>query len=341
VAGLAALLAMPAGYGGGRLLLAMLTHSHQVSRHTHYRFGPAAVGIGLVVGLVVAVLVTRITARRAGRRRVVEALFDASSGGQRMSRTRLWAGLICLAIGVDSTVLSLTIVRGTNVYGVMSIAAEACIWSGIGFALLAPVLLRAAIAVLGAALRVVAGTAGELAVAGMRQRLQPAATPLMPIIVVTSMATGTLYMQAITNSLHAPGADKSVGMLNYVIVAMVSVFAAVMLVNLLVVTLADRRREFAQQRLIGATRRQLVGLVTAENGMLLLVGLVFGTIGALLTILPFSMKTTHRAVPHAPIWIYLAIVVVVAVLTVGTSLAAIRRATRPAAITVLREAART
>ena len=49
----------------------------------------------------------------------------------------------------------------------------------------------------------------------------------MPIIVVTSMATGTLYIQAITNSLHAPGADKSVEMLNYVIVAMLSVFAAI------------------------------------------------------------------------------------------------------------------
>jgi putative ABC transport system permease protein len=340
VAGLAALLAMPAGYGGGRLLLAMLQDTHQVSPHIHYRFGPAAVGIGLVVGLFIAVLVTRVTARRAARRRVVEALSGASSGGQRMSRTRLWAGIICLAIGVDAMVLSLTIVSGKNVYGVQAIAAEACIWSGIGFALLAPVLLRAALAVLGAALRAVAGTVGELAVAGMRQRLQQAATPLMPVIVVTSMATGTLYMQAITNSLHAPGADKSVEMLNYVIVAMLSVFAAVMLVNLLVVTLADRRREFAQQRLVGATRRQLLGLVTAENGVLLLAGLVFGTIGALLTILPFSVKTAHRAVPHAPIWIYLVIVAVVSVLTIGTSLAAAWRATRPAAIMVLREAAR-
>lgn len=342
VAGLGALLAMPAGYGGGRLLLAMLADTHQVSGDIPYSFGLAAVGIGLVAGLVVAVLVTRITARRAARRRVVEALFDASSGGQRMSRTRLWAGIICLAIGVDAMVLSLTIVSGKDVYGVQSTAAEACIWSGIGLALLAPVLLRAAIAVLGAALRAVAGTTGELAVAGMRQRLQHAATPLMPIIVVTSMATGTLYMQAITNSLHAPGADdKSVEMLNYVIVAMISVFAAVMLVNLLVVTLADRRREFAQQRLLGATGRQLLGLVTAENGLLLLTGLVLGTIGALATILPFSITTAHRAVPNAPIWIYLAIVAVVAVLTLGTSMAATRRATRPAAIVVLHEAVRT
>jgi putative ABC transport system permease protein len=164
----------------------------------------------------------------------------------------------------------------------------------------------------------------------------------MPIIVVISMATGTLYMQAMTNSLHAPGAaDKSVEMLNYVIVTMISVFAAVMLVNLLVVTLSDRRREFAQQRLVGATRRQLLGLVTAENSLLLLVGLVLGTIGALLTILPFSIKTTHRAVPHAPLWIYLAIVAVVAVLTIGISLAETRRVTRAAAIVVLHEAART
>ncbi len=339
----AAVLAVPVGYGGGHLLLAMLQRSGQVAYHLGYRFGPAALGVGLGVGVAVSMLATRLTARRVAFRPVREALFEVSAGGRGMSRRRVWMGVVFVGFGLASVVLSLTVVSGEKVYDVQPIAVEACIWSGIGFALLAPVLLRAAIAVSGAALRAVAGTAGELAVAGMRQRLQQAAAPMMPIVVVTSTATGTLSMQAITNSLHTGAgrsANNSVEMLNYVIVAMISVYAAVMLVNLLLVILADRRREFAQQRLIGATPRQLLGLVTAETVPLLLAGLVVGTIGALTTIVPFSIKTTHRAMPEASIWIYGAVVAGVTVLTITTSLAATRRATRAAAIVVLHEAAR-
>lgn len=337
--GLAALLALPFGYGGGAVLLKSLETTHQVSPDIRFAFGGAALGIGLVVGLAVALVATRITAGRAARRRVTDALFDAATGGRRMGRVRLWAGLICVAIGIQNAVLALTIVDGKNVYDVQMIAAEACIFAGIGFALLAPVLLGGVLRMLGRVPRAVAGASGELAAAGMRQRLQQAATPLMPIIVVTSIATGTLYMQAITNSLHPVGDDKSVDMLNYVIVGMISAFAAVMLVNLLIATLSDRRREFAQQRLAGATPGQLLGLAGAESGLLLAVGLVLGTAGALLTILPFSVKTTHRLIPGTSIVIYLAIVVIVGTLTVGTSVLTVRRTTRRDAIGVLRETA--
>jgi len=339
VAGLGSLLALPLGYGGGRVLLLALQATHQVSQRTHFAFGAAAVAIGLAVGMVVAVAATRITARRAARRRVVDALFDAAAGGRRMGRRRFWAGLICLGFGIESVVMSQTMVSGKDVYDVQMIASEACIFAGIGFALLAPLLLGWAIRLLGPALRAVSGVSGVLALAGIRQRIQQAATPLMPIIVVTSIATGTLYMQAITNSLHARADDKSVDMLNYVIVAMISVFAAVMLVNLLAATLSDRRQEFAQQRLVGATPRQVLAMVGAEDGLLLVVGLAFGTVGALLTVVPFSIKTTHRVIPNASIGIYLAVVAVVAGLTVGTSLLATWRATRTDAIGELHEAA--
>jgi putative ABC transport system permease protein len=165
----------------------------------------------------------------------------------------------------------------------------------------------------------------------------------MPIIVLTSAATGTLYMQAITNSLRSASGqgDKTVATVNYVIVGMVTLFAAVMLVNLLVAVIADRRREFAQLRLAGATRRQALGLVGAESGLLLSVGVLFGTISGLLTVIPFSLKTTHRLIPHAPIGIYLGVLAAVVALTLAASLLAARRATRLDPVTVLRGAART
>jgi ABC-type sugar transport system ATPase subunit len=90
----------------------------------------------------------------------------------------------------------------------------------------------------------------------------------------------------------------------------------------------------------GATPRQLLGLVTAECGLLLAVGVPFGTVGGLLTVIPFSVKTTHRVIPNASIGIYLGVVVAVVALTIGASLTATRRGTRTDAITVLSGATR-
>jgi putative ABC transport system permease protein len=271
---------------------------------------------------------------------VREALAEAAAGGRRMSRRRRCAGIICLALAGDSAVLALTVVSGKDVYDVQMLAVEACIWGGIGFALLGPLLLAGAVALVAP---LAAGVSGELAVAAVRQRLQQAATPLMPIIVITSVGTGTLYMQAITNRLRSaslPG-DKTVATVNYVVVGVITLFAAVMLVNLLVAVIIDRRREFAQQRLAGATRRQVLRLAAAEGGLLLSVGVLFGTIGGLLTVVPFSLATTRRLIPQAPIGIYLGVLAGVVALTLAVGLLATRRATRPDPVTVLRGVART
>jgi len=339
VAGAAALLALPVGYGGGHLLLALLQHTGQVARSYGFRFGAAALGIGLGVTLAASLTAAWLTARRAAGRPVQEALVEAAAGG-RMSRRRLWAGIACVALGGQGAVLAMTVVGGKDVYGVQMLAVEGCIWGGIGFALLGPMLLGGAVTLLAP---LAAGVSAELSIAGVRHRLQQAAIPLMPIIVLTSAATGTLYMQAITNSLRSASgqSDKTVATVNYVIVGVITLFAAVMLVNLLVAVITDRRREFAQQRLAGATRRQVLGLVGAESGLLLSVGVLFGTIGGLLTVIPFSLKTTRRLIPHAPIGIYLGVLAGVAALTLAASLLAARRATRLDPVTVLRGAART
>jgi putative ABC transport system permease protein len=259
-----------------------------------------------------------------------------------MSRRRLWAGIICVAIGVDCAVVSMTVMDGRKAYDVQAVAAEACIWGGIGFALLGPVLLGGTARLLGPVVRRVAGVPGELSVAAVRQRPAQAAAALMPVIVATSVATGTLSMQAITDSVPGgPGQDdKSVATLNYVVVGMITVFAAVMLVNLLVTVIADRRREFAQQRLAGATPRQVLALVGVESGLLLAVGLAFGTIGGLLTIIPFSLTTTHRLIPQVPAGIYLGVLAGVVALTMTASLLAARRGIRTDPVAVLRGSAR-
>lgn len=163
----------------------------------------------------------------------------------------------------------------------------------------------------------------------------------MPIVVFTAIATGTLYMQSTWNSAHQSVStdDKNVETLNYVVVGMIAVFAAVMLVNLLVAEMTSRRREFAQLRLAGATPRQIFLLVGAENVLILTTGVLFGSLAALLTVIPYSIAVTHEALPDTSIGIYCAVVATVIVLCGASSVGAARRITRSAAIAVIHSAA--
>ncbi|WP_433890337.1 FtsX-like permease family protein [Streptomyces sp. CA-111067] len=336
---LAALLAVPAGFGGGYGLLHILQATGQVGDGVGYRFGGSALGTGVVGTLVAALIATWVTARRAARRRVQDALLDAADGGRTMGRARLVAGLVLLVGGISCGVMTATVMDGKQLQ-TQSVAGEGCVMSSLGFALLAPVILRAASAVLGPLLGGT-GASARMGVLAVRQRIQRAATPMMPIVICTAISTGTLYMQAIWNSTRTTmtADDKNTATLNYVVVGVIAVFAAVMLVNLLVSETTNRRREFAQLRLTGATPRQILRQVFAENVLMLVTGVLFGSLAGLLSVVPYSLAVTDKAVPDTSIGIYLAVVGGVAALTVGASLAAARRTTRGPAITVLRGAA--
>ncbi|MEW1862605.1 FtsX-like permease family protein [Streptomyces sp. NPDC088194] len=333
-----ALLAIPFGYGGGYGLLRILQDTDQVHHGIGYRFGTAALAVGAGGCLLAALAAAWITARRTARRRVRDAQLDAAGGGQRTGRFRLVAGVVLVLAGANCAVLTATVVDGKQLQS-QSVAGEGAILSSIGFALLAPVILRAAVAVLGPLLETL-GAGGQLGVLGVRRRLQRAATPMMPIVVCTAISVGTLYMQAIWNSAHPVmnADDKSTATLNYVVVGMLAVFAAVMLVNLIVADTSARHREFAQLRLTGATPRQILRLVGAETVLTLVTGVLFGSLAALLSIVPYSLAVTDKAVPDTSPGIYVAVVAGVAVLTLAAGLGSARRTTRVPATAVLRGA---
>ncbi len=126
--------------------------------------------------------------------------------------------------------------------------------------------------------------------------------------------------------------QKSIQTVNLVVVGMVALFACVMLINTLVAATADRKREFAQYRLIGATPPQVLGLVGAEGIVLTATGVLFGTIAATVTIVPYSIARTRQILPDTTIGIYLAVVAIAAVVTLGASVGTARRALRVPAV---------
>ncbi|GAA0449666.1 transporter [Paractinoplanes deccanensis] len=322
IALIASAAAVPVGYALGRVLLSLLQDTGQVAESVGYRFGPIALGTGFGVTLLGAVAAAYATARRT-----------AGKAGGRPERPRLRrvGAVIFLLAGANCSVLTATLMDGKGV-DAMQTAGQAGIWASIGLALLAPELLRLVTAVIGPVVRAFGGVAGELAVTGVHSRARQLAAAVMPVLIFTGVATGTVYMQGIEDRAAEgqiqPEYAQDVQTLNYVVVGMIAVFVAVMLVNTLVAATTRRRREFAQHRLAGATRGQLLGMVSLEVVLVTVAGVLGGSSASLFTIVPFGSARAGELWPSASPWQYGVIVALAVVLTAAATIQTTRRALR-------------
>lgn len=330
-----ALAIVPALFSSERLL-DLLIDTGQVAPGVQHRFGAMALGVGLGITFTAAVLAAIVAARRTAGLTARQAMMTVIDN-PRMSRKRVAIGLAILLAGINCGVLTVTVFKDWGLE-VMAIAGQGAILSSIGLAVLSPALVRAAVAVVGGPLKSLTGVGGYLTVLHVRQRTRQFADGLIAVILFTGFATGILYLQAIENSaVKAAGTlksleHKSVETLNFVVVGMIALFAAVMLVNTVVAAIIHRRAEFGQQRLAGSTPPQVLGMVSVEGVLLSLVGILFGSLAAVASIVPYSIVRTGSAVPHEGILIYVAIVSIAAFLTLAASLGAARRAISTPAI---------
>ncbi|WP_222723130.1 ABC transporter permease [Actinomadura alba] len=337
VAVVAAALAIPFAVLGGSRLLEVLISTDQVDPGVTYVFGPAALGIGLGVTFVGSTIAAMLTTRRTTRMRVADSLLDASTGRARMGKVRLIAALLFLAGGTNLGVITATVMHGKGT-DAMQTAGSASIVFAIGLALLGPFLVRRVTAALAWPLQWVAGVGGYLTVQNVRQRTNEMATALMPIILFTGIATGTLYMQDIDNkALATTGAvqtslQKNIETLNLVVIGMLALFACIMLINTLVAATTYRRREFGQQRLVGVTRGQVLRMVGLEGILLAATGAFFGAIASLATVLPFSFARTDSIIPDSSIWVFAGIITVAVSVTLASSVGSAWRAIRTPAV---------
>jgi putative ABC transport system permease protein len=115
--------------------------------------------------------------------------------------------------------------------------------------------------------------------------------------------------------------DQEIGAwINYLMAGMIIVYTAISVVNSLVMSTSSRRREFGLQRLTGATKGQVLRMMTVEAGMTTVIGVALGTIVALTTLMPFTLITDDSILPTGPASIYLAVTGAAAVLTFGATL---------------------
>ncbi|MFJ9822027.1 FtsX-like permease family protein [Streptomyces sp. NPDC101151] len=125
---------------------------------------------------------------------------------------------------------------------------------------------------------------------------------------------------------------------NYTIVAMIVGYAAITVVNTLVAVTRKRRAEFGLQRLTGATRAQVLRMLTVEGVLIGVIATVLGTIASATTIVPYSLVKSDSYLPSGSIGIYLAIVGGSLLLVFGATLLPSWRGMRSPAVDTVKAA---
>ncbi|MBX6387498.1 MAG: FtsX-like permease family protein [Frankia sp.] len=316
--------------GTGWLLLAML-HGRLIDESIGYGGGPGSVGSAASLVVLVSVVAAAIAARRATRAPASVTLRESVAEAGRMRWYRVAAALALIVYGAGMGVVTVTVADDSaDPYEAMATSGSSSILVGVGLALLAPVLLRW----LATPASWLAGIRPGvlLAAHNATRRAHRLAGVLAPVIVLTAAATGTLMLVSIdlrTLPNNAPDADSdTINLLNYVVVGMLSLFAAIMVINSYAAGMADRRLELRRLWLLGAPTSQIRRSVAAEAGIIVGVGLVLGWIASLATIVPFSVARDEGVVPDGQLWIVPLIAIGVVLLTLAAADGAVRRVLR-------------
>lgn len=152
--------------------------------------------IPAVAAMAVAILAALAGALGAGRRasriKPAQALTEVSVEGKLIGGGRLLLAVLFLAAGIALTIVTIAVISGPLT---PATGAPAVILLAIGFALLAPVLTKVTTFAVQWPVRALGGVTGQLAVLNARGHSGRLAAVMGPVILLTAVSTGMLYLQ--------------------------------------------------------------------------------------------------------------------------------------------------
>ncbi|MEV3873915.1 FtsX-like permease family protein [Streptomyces sp. NPDC049906] len=199
VAVLAAVLGCLPGALLSELLFDQLVDAGIISGAIEFRQSLIPAVVAVVASLVAAVGAAYLTARKVAETRATDALASSAQEGGWLTRVRVVLSVLFLTGGVAMAVMTVTMMKGDLT---ASTAGPACIMWAIGLALLAPGFTKAIVWLLQGPMRLLAGLTGHMAVLNSRAHTIRMASTVTPIVLLTGVATGTLYMQQIEDASH-------------------------------------------------------------------------------------------------------------------------------------------
>ncbi|MEW2131711.1 FtsX-like permease family protein [Streptomyces sp. NPDC005435] len=274
--------------------------------------------------LAVSLAASAVAARRISRIAPAAALAASSTEHGRTGVPRLLAGTVVLTGGV--LLLRLAATRSAaqaDKAGQAALLASLVLLTAV--ALTGPFTVRLLTAALGAPVRTLAPGAGWLADANLRgyaRRLSSAVVPVALLVGLSgTMLTMTSTAEHAVNSAATSATSATDSWLRQAELTLLACFAAVSTLNTLVAVTAERRREFALLRLVGATRPQLIRMLTVEAVLTTAGGVLLGAAVAGAASAAFSTAVTGSPMPYLPLAACWFIVAGPALLTVPAILA--------------------
>jgi putative ABC transport system permease protein len=265
---------------------------------------PVPMLVALAAVLAVGLAASAVAARRISRIAPAAALTASSTEHGRTGAPRLLAGFCALVGG--GLLLRLAATRPAEQSDTVGQAALlGSLVLLIAVALAGPLAARVLAVALGAPVRALAPGAGWLADANLRGYARRLSSAVVPVALLVGLS-GTMLIMTHTAEHAASGTATGVTAatdvwLRQAELALLVCFAAVSTVNTLVAVTADRRREFALLRLVGATRSQLLRMLTVEAVLTATVGVLLGAAVAGAASAAFSTAVTGSAVPSVPV----------------------------------------
>ncbi|MEV7773863.1 FtsX-like permease family protein [Kitasatospora sp. NPDC086791] len=294
-----------AGALAARAFLAALQRRGMAAPGLHVPGTPVPMLIALGVALLVGLAATAVAVRRITRPAPAVALTEGTDGPRRIGVLRLSAGVAVLTGGA-----LLLRLAATRPAGELDKAGQASLLGSlvlsVAVALLGPLAARAPAAVLGLPLRALFPRTGWLADANLRGHAARLSSAVVPVALLVGLSGTMLIMTSTAERVaRATGAATSVTKasdiwLRQAELGLLVCFAAVSTVNTLVALTADRRREFALLRLVGATRRHLLRMLSVEALLTTAVGVLLGAAVAAAASGAFSWAVRGSVVPVVP-----------------------------------------
>ncbi|KRF13797.1 hypothetical protein ASG90_13260 [Nocardioides sp. Soil797] len=329
VAVVASGLGAAAAWLGGRALFTMIRNGGMVADTVDYAGGPASLGISMLAVVATSLVSATIAGRKATSGPATIALTDGTAGNQPMRWWRALAAVLLIGYGLTMAVITITVTaHSDDPYDAMATSGSSSILVSAGLACIAPLLLRWSATLLRPVVGR-AGSTGHLAAHNTSRRAPLLAGVLAPVMVFTSASIGTLMLAGIDGRTLAESTPETdtITMLNNVVIGIISLFAAIMVVNSFAAVVAHRRGELARLRLLGATPEQVRGSVVAEAAIVAAVGVTFGALASLATIVPFGIARHEGIVPDGQLWLPPLLAVVAVAITLASAAVAVRRST--------------
>ncbi|MGW2477824.1 FtsX-like permease family protein [Streptomyces sp. NPDC001665] len=205
VAAVASVCGAGAGLGVGFWLRSKFVELGAMPEQLKLVVSPFPAAAAMLATLVAAWAAARLSARRAARIRPVEALGEAAMPAARLPWPRLLAGVLVTAGAVTLTLVLSTLT--TEAASGPLTMVTALLWT-VAVSVLGPLLVRAAVGLLGLVLRA-SRTSGYLAAANLRARARRLSSVVAPLTLMIGVTCTILFVP--TTMGHAARAEAAAG----------------------------------------------------------------------------------------------------------------------------------